>query len=441
MHNKVRFAWLFFIFLFFSLVSPGFIARSFSMNELITERDGNLLDYYLFTVGLGQGVESRYGHSIIRVAHKNHQEAHHINWGIFDFSDPMLPLNFFLGKLRYWAGDETYEHVYSRYRFYEKRSLVANKFNLTKRQKERFRELINLNLQGANRFFWYQYFYKNCATIPRDHLDTVLNGALKKFFAQKSASLKFRDYVRINLNRPPPVGFFLDIVMNSRLDQPMSQWEEMFYPPKLQEYLQDFPALDDFSRERPGQKLLSKPQELLSYKDVPSDSWHMQPLYLALGLLAIASFVLLLTQMGESRVWHWKLKLGLYFNAAILCFWSLFSGLVGLVMLLSWVFSEHLDLHHNANLWLFWPSDFIFAFFSISLLKQKKIWKKKDSFASICSALATFHLCVIPFWILLCLSGMIEQNCNLVMLYCAPVTVGYCTIIRNYVHKRRQFGI
>jgi len=37
------------------------------------------------------------------------------------------------------------------------------------------------------------------------------------------------------------------------------------------------------------------------------------------------------------------------------------AGALGTLQVASWMFSRHTDLHHNANLWLFWPTDFLFV--------------------------------------------------------------------------------
>ena len=53
---------------------------------------------------------------------------------------------------------------------------------------------------------------------------------------------------------------------------------------------------------------------------------------------------------------------------------ALFSGIYGILMLGSWFVSEHLDLHHNINLLLFWPTDFLGLFVAMRWLVFCKPW-------------------------------------------------------------------
>jgi hypothetical protein len=49
-------------------------------------------------------------------------------------------------------------------------------------------------------------------------------------------------------------------------------------------------------------------------------------------------------------------------------FWGLFAMIFGTVHVGAWLVSEHLDLHHNANLWLFWPTDALYLVVGVTML-------------------------------------------------------------------------
>ena len=409
-----------------------FAVPSFGENPITRQMDPRNIDFYLLTVGLGTGIAERYGHTMIRIVDRESLKETNINWGMFNFADPYLPLNFFLGKLRYWVNHESSRHLYQRYQYYEKRPVVSEKINLTDGQKIELFELIMENLEPKNRHFWYQYFYKNCSTIPRDYLDQALQGAIMKRFDAEISDTNFRNYVRVNLNRPPVIAFFLDIVMNARLDAPLPKWAEMFYPPKLREYLMTMPAFNDAGEPIADSKLLTDTKVIVDLPDVPEDPWSMHPWFLSLNLLGLILGFGLINKKGKEKTKMKLHRLGRAIVGLFLGFWSLFAGILGVTMLSTWMFSAHLDLYHNANLFLFWPIDLVFLIPSWSFLFAKEPGPPSRLIrATYYIALA--HLLIIPVWVLGCVSGLISQNCNWVILYIAPVAaVNFFLLIYDY---------
>ncbi|NRA43867.1 MAG: DUF4105 domain-containing protein [Oligoflexales bacterium] len=423
------------VFAFLLLVTNSSLAQG----PVTSQSNPENIDYYLLTVGLGEGIAARYGHTMIKMVDRTNLRESNINWGMFSFADPYFAMNFFLGHLRYWVIDESSRHLYQRYRFYEKRPVVSEKINLTTMQKKQLFDLIMENLEPENKYFWYQYFYKNCSTIPRDYLDQVLSGNLMKRFENEISDTNFRGYVRVNLNRPPIVAFFLDIVMNDRLDEPLPKWVEMFYPAKLREYLLTLPAYDDDGKPVAGSQLLTETRVIVDLEDVPPDPWRVHPWFLGLNLLGLIFGFGLLQIKQESKYRLIANKLGSISLATFMGFWSLFAGILGLTMTVSWMFSAHLDLYHNANLFLFWPVDLLFLAPSVSLLFSKKPGAPSCLMQMIYYT-AMAHLAVIPLWVLACLFGFISQNCNWVIIYIAPVAIAHYLLVVYFFHKRKTEG-
>lgn len=396
---------------------------------------GEDLQFELLTVGLGEGPEARYGHTLLRVMNLKSGRSINVNWGLFDFNAPGFLLNFFLGKLRYWVGVENDSAVLRAYRDHEKRPVLIERLNLSIQQKEKLWQRVREQLQPEKKYFWYQYFFRNCATFPRDYLDEVLEGRIRAEFSGKSASQSFRTYVRENLNKPPFFAFILDIVMNSRLDQEISQWTEMFYPPKLREYLSQIPATDDNGNPLPDQMLLSEPRKLVDLPDVPSDAWQLHWFFAALsGPLALMFLICLCASPGSRK----NPRRGRIFS--FLCtgacggLWGIFSGSLGLIMLISWLFSDHADLHHNANLWLFWPLDFMYILSpQILAKKQNRVGRRVVCFLR---QISIAHIAAMICWILLSFTGIIVQDSSRVMIWIAPVAaLIFLAIVRGTARK------
>ena len=365
-------------------------------------------EVYLITIDLGKALYTRYGHTVLRIIDSDTKADYNFNWGIFDYDSQLaFGFIFFKGILTYKLGISSYGRMHHHYTKREKRSMVQNKINLTSAQKDKLYQLITTNLRPENITYHYQYFFHNCATIIRDYLDLVLHHKIKEKFQPRITTKTFRDYVRDNLNRPPIVIFGLDMVMNSRIDYQISQWQEMFYPLKLQEHLAQLQAVDDdgnFTTE----PLLSSDEMIYQGAGYPSSEVNSFQIFLMFSLV----FILL------SALLYRKTKIP---GALLIIVWGIFATFLSTVMIVSWLYSEHLDLHHNANLWLFWPSDIIFTLFGFKLLLRREVGRWYRFYF-------LTHLGALFILTGLYLSGVITQNVDAILLYISPLLVIFCLV-------------
>ena len=367
-------------------------------------------DVYLVTIDLGQQLYTRYGHTVLRIIDRDSGADYNFNWGIFDYRSQLaFGFVFFKGILTYRLGVSDYARIHSHYTRREKRDMSQNKVNLTEKQKTQLFNFIATNLRPENITYHYQYFFANCATIIRDYLDRVLHGKVREVYGTQMTAQTFRHYVRGNLNRPPIVVFALDLVMNSRIDYPLSKWQEMFYPLKLQQYLSELRAVDDTGNftDEP----LLEVEEVI-HQDNP---WLSSDTDSFVVFAGVALLLLLLSWLLYKR-YHSRL---LY--SSLLLLWGLFAALLSIIMIVSWCYSGHLDLHHNANLWLFWPTDIIFCWLAVLILRRKDLrWPR---------LLQSYCLAHLAAWLLLAslrFFGIITQNVDTVLLYVSPLLVSFC---------------
>ncbi len=378
-------------------------------SRFVPPRNG---DVYLVTIGLGQQLYTRYGHTVLRVVDRDSGADYNFNWGIFDYSSQLaFGFVFFKGILTYRLGVSGYTHMHRHYGRRENRSVSQNKVNLTAQQKTQLFELLATNLRPENITYHYQYFFDNCATIVRDYLDRVLHGKIEETYATQMVAQTFRHYVRGNLNRPPIVVFGLDMVMNSRIDYPLSKWQEMFYPLKLQQYMGELLAVDDAGN--------FTDEPLLAVEEIiyAGDPW----LSSVIDSFWVFAGVALLLLLSSWLLYRYLSSRVLY--SSLLLLWGMFAALLSSVMIVSWCYSEHLDLHHNANLWLFWPTDFIFCWLAVLTLRRKqprwpRLWQ------GYCLA----HLAAWLLLLALRFLGIITQNVDRVLLYVAPFLVVFCLL-------------
>ena len=426
---------LFFGLLVFVGMAPTSAMAEYFLPPRLTNPEESKIT--LLTVGLGEDLAARYGHTMFRIQDAGHKIEYVVNWGIFDFSDPMFLPKFFRGILIYSMGFSYYESTLRYYREVEHRPVWEDDMNLTPAQKVAFVDKIIWNAQPENVRYNYQYFRNNCSTTPRDYLNTILHDKIRPVMERQKVGKTFRDYVRNNLGINLIVGWGLDVIFNADNDHELSAWEEMFYPPKFQEHLATIPAYDDAGVEIPGKKLLLDHRTVVDVEEPDPhaiDGYWFVLFFTTLpliGLLAKHGFAQGLKARNRFTAnYEWRI-----FGATAL-FWGLTSGFFGLVHTFAWLFSAHTDLHRNVNILLFWPTDFLIAYWGVKFLIRGGKAEQSPNWQRFWQVLASAHLIVIPVYILVGLYGITGQYVTRVLAHMVPAsilfyyTVGWRVFVR-----------
>lgn len=318
--------------------------------------------FYLITVDVGDMVYDNFGHTALRVYDENTDTDTVYNWGVFDISGGVVDFSydFFKGIMRYRLETHTPAQEFNSYRS-QQRTVWQDRINLTNPQKEILLRRLHWNMQPANSTYDYQYFNDNCTTRIRDYLDEALGGRLAAG-ADSMTTRTYRDLVQAHYESVAVIGFSLDILMNSNIDRPVSAWEEMFLPLSLRNSLAQQPS--DVAEQGRRLPLLSDAQLIMEF---PAPRVESDPYQVASAVLLAPLFLLLLMVKKIPMSYfatHSRLSLkvpGLNFRilGVMGLLTGLFSGVYGTLMLGSWFISDHLDLHHNINLLLFWPTDLL----------------------------------------------------------------------------------
>jgi hypothetical protein len=317
------------------------------LSAMPLDRGVERYSFYLLTAGTEKDLYQQWGHTMLRIHDAETNRSFIFNWGVFDFDAPNFGWNFFKGILIYKLAVQNMNSVLRSYEF-EQRSLWEDKITLTSAQKQKFIERININLKPENRPYPYQYFFDNCSTRVRDYLDEAISGTISTQFKDQQTGLTFRDIVRDYVSVTPFFAMSLDILMNSRIDAKVDKYQEMFLPLKLREHFLKLPQVDDEGRVIEGKSLLSDDQTLMTYSGPTKSPVSYYPVFaLLFGIpIAVSGFMYVRRQKYSRLV---MVSVGA---------WLVFAGLYGLIMSVSWALSAHQDLHHNANLFIFWPTDF-----------------------------------------------------------------------------------
>lgn len=389
------------------------------------------VDFYLITVDVGDSIWDNFGHTALRVVDRNSGSDLVFNWGLFDTSggNILFASNFLRGILNYQLGVSPPGWEFGRYER-EQRTLWQDRINLTNEQKATLYRRLAWNLREENIVYSYQYFFDNCTTRPRDYLNEALGGRLQE--ANRSLSQNtFRDEVKAHYASVSAVAVSLDILMNGRIDRRMTQWEELFLPAKLRQELLSFPS-DVISN---GQRLplLDDSRTLLEF---PSPEPQVNG-YHVIGAVLLAVVALLLLSVRRvplsslSRQAAFTLGMPMSYRLMGLTGFllSLASGVYGTLMALAWMKSAHLDLHHNLNLLLFWPSDLIGAVFAFRWLLRGRCCNVGETARNLISAYLILHLLAALVYVIVALFGISEQNVGDLMLYFVPGATVFSVVV------------
>lgn len=307
---------------------------------------GSELAVYLVTMGPGELVWERFGHNALWIHDELRGTDVAYNYGIFDFAQENFLLRFVQGRMLYWMEPMDAERMIQAY-LHADRSVWVQELNLTPRERGELRAFLEWNALPENREYRYDYYRDNCSTRVRDALDRVLGGQLRAQTEDDPSGTTYRWHTRRLTTADVPTYTGLQLGLAQAVDQPISDWEEMFLPLKLRDHVERATVARD-GREEP---LVKSARALylssgIEVRDEPP-SWTLG--YLAvgvgLGVLLLGLAWLASRSSGAAQIAF----------AAIGSLWSVVIGVGGLVLLGLWAFTDHTAAYRNENLFHFDP--------------------------------------------------------------------------------------
>lgn len=282
----------------------------------------------LLTCAAGQEIYSLFGHTALRYKDPSRNLDMVFNYGMFSFNTPHFVLRFALGKTDYMLGVTDFQRFVAEYHFTE-REVWQQTLQLTSVEKKRLWGALVENYLPENRMYRYNFFYDNCATRPRDQIESCLNGTIHYNEKADSAAthLTWRDLLHQYTADHPWSRFGIDLCIGAAADRPISFREQMFIPFYLQKDFREAIITDISGEEYP---LVKKETKIVSCPTPKSStSFPLSP-------LAATSILFLLT---AGSTWYgirhqktlWGLDAMLFLGA----------GLAGSILAFLVFFSEH----------------------------------------------------------------------------------------------------
>lgn len=288
----------------------------------------------VITCGPGAEIYSLFGHTALRVKDSQNRIDLVFNYGTFQFDTPHFYLKFAGGRLAYYLSVSSYSAFETAY-ILENRSLSEQVLNLRPEEVQQVFQVLESNLKPENRFYIYQFFSDNCTSRVYDLLKEVLREDFKTDTSYIKEELSYRQLIRPYLRQHPWVRLGMNIALGLETDERTQLEGRLFLPAELEIALNHtqnggIPLVKE-------QNMLFKPVESL----VKEAEISVEP-FLFLSVLALLLVVITFYEFrtGIRLYWIDRIIFGV-------------TGVIGVILLLLWLFSAHTPTHKNLNiLWL-----------------------------------------------------------------------------------------
>jgi hypothetical protein len=347
----------------------------------------------IITIGPGENLYDKFGHSAFRIKDNANGIDWAYNYGTYDFNTPNFYTKFAQGKLNYNLSVAYFEAFYQNY-VQENRWVKEQVLNLSNTEKNALFQYLQNNAKPENRGYLYDFFFDNCATRIRDVLKTVLGDDLEYNDRFVTEQYTFRELIQKNVKANTWGSLGMDVAIGAVVDRPATAWEYQFLP----QYVFEAAAVATVTKNNVKEPLVKLTNSLFENTPKKDDSnFFMSPVF----VFGILGFIILVVTYQDFR----KRKRSRYLDGVIF----FVTGLIGIILLLLWLGTDHSTTVNNYNLlWAFPVTLFLFTLIS---KKQPKKWLSKYYafllvlFALLClhsiTGVQTFAIGFIPLFIAL----------------------------------------
>ncbi len=306
----------------------------------------------VLTVGPGTSLNDAFGHSGFRIKDLNKDIDVVYGYGEYDFDAPNFYLKFAQGKLNYLINKTEFNRFYQIYKYYN-RGIKEQLLNLSQNEKQKLYDYLIENYKPENRRYLYEFFFDNCATKIKDVCNITLDNAITFNKPKDFKDATFRTLIHNNLNRNSWGSLGIDLALGSVIDRQATPEEHMFLPENIYRFF------EHATIENSNKSLVKSSRILYSKKVIPqTTNFILSPLFI-LGIIGL--LIIYITYRDNQKTIRTKWLDVILF---------IFTGLVGVLILLLWFATNHTGTHHNYN--LLWA-------FALNILFIHQLLKSKTS--------------------------------------------------------------
>lgn len=328
----------------------------------------------ILTIGPGQNLYDKFGHSAFRVKNTSTGLDRVYNYGTYDFNTPNFYTKFAQGKLEYSLSVSYFEDFYNYY-VSQNRWIKEQVLNLSASEKLALSNYLQNNAKPENKNYLYDFFFDNCATKIRDVIIAVLGKKVEYNESFVTKEYTFRELIQKNVHYNTWGSLGMDVAIGAVVDRPATAWEYQFLP----NYVYEAAEVATIQKNNAKAPFVKETRNLFeSTPQKRNSNFLISPLFIfgCIGLLIILVTLRDIKRKKRSR----------YLDGMIF----FITGLIGVFLLLLWLGTDHSTTKNNYNLLWAFPFSLLFTY-AISKLSPKKWLAKYVFFLLLLMALLTLH--------------------------------------------------
>ena len=299
----------------------------------------------VLTCAPGTELYSIFGHSSIRVYDPGQRIDWVFNYGTFDFATPGFAVKFARGKLEYYVLSYSMRNFLAEYEE-DGRSVREQVLRLDDAQKEAMLQALKRNELPENKFYLYDFFYDNCASRERDLLRKTLGDKLRLQAPSGKEYGSYRALIQPYLHVLPWTDFGIQIALGSPTDKEAGLEGAVFLP----DHLHDVLAASEVQDNGTWKPLVKDTRTL---HDAPAPTAPVNGFFspwIVMWLVLLVTAAISFLPFGNAH--GFRIFDTLLFGA---------TGLLGIVLLLFWLATDHEATYANLNLIWALPTHLLFA--------------------------------------------------------------------------------
>lgn len=300
-----------------------------------------------------EAVYTQFGHTAIRYQDVSTGTDLMFNYGIFNFNTPNFIGRFIKGETDYELGVYPSEYFFQEYK--ERNSRVTQQeLNLTKEEKQRLMDALQVNYHPKNRVYRYNFIFDNCATRPRVKVEEIVDGKIL-YSPEETHYHTFRHWIGNYVGFYSWTKFGIDLLLGKETDRVATKMEATFLPDVLMEEF----AHAQIKTADGNTRSLVKSEEtpVINTPETETQPGFLrQPAAVTLLVLLIG---LALTYIEFTKKKNWKI-----IDSTLL----IITGFVGIIIFYLMFFSVHPLVKSNYN--ILWCNPFNMVLGVLIWIKQ-----------------------------------------------------------------------
>ncbi|TDQ29283.1 uncharacterized protein DUF4105 [Zeaxanthinibacter enoshimensis] len=288
----------------------------------------------VITCGPGSELYASFGHSAFRVRDPLKGLDLVYNYGTFDFNTPGFYTKFAKGQLLYSLSRNSFENFLYTYQL-EDRWVKEQLLSLDQEEKNKVLQFLEYNYLPENRDYLYNFLDENCSTKIPEVLERALPGRLALDNNYLDHRYTFRQLIQQYLRTNSWASLGIDLALGSVIDRKASPREHMFLP--------DYVYRQMNHAQLNGDSLVKKERSILEkQKKDPPAAFIFTPAFWLILLFILTAAITYIDLRKGSR------------SRALDGFLFLLTGILGVLIIFLWFFTDHTATLYNYNiLWAF----------------------------------------------------------------------------------------